>query len=847
MATDSIIDGTVLDQNDIPVSGALVYIYDETGDLAELRDNLGQSAPNPTVTGEDGFWQAHAETDSAYRIEYNWAGRLRLIEANRVLGRSTAELAQDARDSADISTGARRYFETVAAGVAETTAPATFTSDENGPLTWYDAAGNPLDGPIGRSLMSGTLFTAIAAAVIPAPVMAVDTAGHTAPGIGSARYIENAALDDATITAFPHTTFKDAGGRYWELAEERPTLRQAGYVHGTTTGLPITEILDELELFVSTRTKKLELERFATPIPLVTPWRPRSGNDILLRAHVTITPATAIPGENCCIRFGDFFPSYTDPTTTGGSTPTQFATGYSIGNIAQITNVVTVPGALAVALSVGDGVMVESEAAHRINNANRANYSLVTRVAGIDLGTNQITLADYIDEAIGNAKIFQGDQPDVKATAAARHGMFVLFDYTMHGDGILDGQADNAMMRSACYNTKLLGISLRGKHGVFGNLICKSNWILREVRAYEKLVDIAAASHEFDCYAEQWIFDGPGDLDAGGISAFVINEASRKVHVRGKSALLPEYTNNSVFEYRNCRQSGFDFEFVSAPNCTAAFAFEADFNGIGTEPQMYANYIRVGTAVTGTGRPLNCANDNALGFEVRGGVFVCTGTNNARIKGRNGKILPGVRFANIGLDLMAGVTGWRIASADIDGGIVEVTGKRSDNIISGGKSVSWSALRAVRQNSTTYLTRTQTAAGTPIATMAIPPGALVAGDRIRIKARVTSTGNNAAKTLELRDDTGAVVTIAIPAAAAAQSIALDFTAVVQTNVALSFVGTVTVGAVTTAYTARRTTLDLSANGRTIELDGWKTDAGDGLFIHELQMQPVREGHDALAA
>lgn len=60
--------------------------------------------------------------------------------ANRTAVENFAMLAQ----------GELNYYATIAEGVAATTAPATFSSDESGALAWYDAAGNELVQPFTR-------------------------------------------------------------------------------------------------------------------------------------------------------------------------------------------------------------------------------------------------------------------------------------------------------------------------------------------------------------------------------------------------------------------------------------------------------------------------------------------------------------------------------------------------------------------------------------------------------------------------------------------------------------------------------------------------------------------------
>lgn len=77
-----IINGNVTDQNEAPVGGALVYIYDSAGVLADLTDDLDQPLTQPITTGEDGYWEAYIAKGGYYTLRYYWGGRERRVEAN---------------------------------------------------------------------------------------------------------------------------------------------------------------------------------------------------------------------------------------------------------------------------------------------------------------------------------------------------------------------------------------------------------------------------------------------------------------------------------------------------------------------------------------------------------------------------------------------------------------------------------------------------------------------------------------------------------------------------------------------------------------------------------------------
>lgn len=125
MATLSL-EGTVKDQNEVPVSGASVYIYDESGTLADLFDGAAVPVDNPLVTGDDGFWQAFAEA-AAYRAETYWGGRRRLIETGLGIP-PTFNIESN-------------YFATRDLGAAGTAVGSLFSSDEEGAMAVYKRTG----------------------------------------------------------------------------------------------------------------------------------------------------------------------------------------------------------------------------------------------------------------------------------------------------------------------------------------------------------------------------------------------------------------------------------------------------------------------------------------------------------------------------------------------------------------------------------------------------------------------------------------------------------------------------------------------------------------------------------
>jgi hypothetical protein len=85
------LSGIVTDETGVIVAGALVYIYDNDGVLAELKTALGAALSNPVTSDATGFWEARTDDSGYFTIKYNYGGRLRRIEANVVVGRTPLE------------------------------------------------------------------------------------------------------------------------------------------------------------------------------------------------------------------------------------------------------------------------------------------------------------------------------------------------------------------------------------------------------------------------------------------------------------------------------------------------------------------------------------------------------------------------------------------------------------------------------------------------------------------------------------------------------------------------------------------------------------------------------------
>lgn len=176
------IDGNVTDQNDAPVAGALVYVYDYTGTLAPLTDSLGQDLANPVTSGEDGYWSAFVAASGFYTLKYWWGDRLRSIEAGRPIGEEALAggVILDARDRSE------------AAATSATDAAAAALTAKTGSETARD------DAVVARDEAEGFRDDASAQFADAATALA---AGTVSDLVGTRIYASKSALDADLVPA----------------------------------------------------------------------------------------------------------------------------------------------------------------------------------------------------------------------------------------------------------------------------------------------------------------------------------------------------------------------------------------------------------------------------------------------------------------------------------------------------------------------------------------------------------------------------------------------------------------------------------------------------------------------
>lgn len=95
------ISGNAVDQNQIPVVGAQVYVR-AGGVNATLEDAAGAPLDNPLITIADGFFEAYSQSGGTHTLEYYWGGKLRRVDTVSEIDRIQA-IADSAEASAQIA------------------------------------------------------------------------------------------------------------------------------------------------------------------------------------------------------------------------------------------------------------------------------------------------------------------------------------------------------------------------------------------------------------------------------------------------------------------------------------------------------------------------------------------------------------------------------------------------------------------------------------------------------------------------------------------------------------------------------------------------------------------------
>jgi hypothetical protein len=115
------------------------------------------------------------------------------------------------------------------------------------------------------------LFTSLGSPSIPSTTTLVRTSGYSAPGRGNADYAYDSTLTSSYVTANPRTSFLDASGRVFRLAETERTPQMFGAVGDGTTddSVPLQAFLDDAIDATNAKRNRYDFSgTFAVSVPI---------------------------------------------------------------------------------------------------------------------------------------------------------------------------------------------------------------------------------------------------------------------------------------------------------------------------------------------------------------------------------------------------------------------------------------------------------------------------------------------------------------------------------------------------------------------------------------------------
>jgi lysophospholipase L1-like esterase len=111
------LERTVKDSDLVPISGAQVYVYDQTGALANLVTSGDAPTGNPVTSDSLGYAPVFVAVQGYYTLKYFWGGRLRLIETQALAGSAPIDVVlAEATEQADRAEGFALTLEANASG-----------------------------------------------------------------------------------------------------------------------------------------------------------------------------------------------------------------------------------------------------------------------------------------------------------------------------------------------------------------------------------------------------------------------------------------------------------------------------------------------------------------------------------------------------------------------------------------------------------------------------------------------------------------------------------------------------------------------------------------------------------
>ena len=486
-------------------------------------------------------------------------------------------------------------------------------------------------------------------------------------------------------------------------------------------------------------------------------------------------------------------------------------------------------------------------------------WQRLNRIVSSDPATGEIVLMYAIDEDIIAPEISLADDQVNSGRIGYSDGTsrkcFVAYKSGLRNLGIRSNSlwvADSATLDCLFEN-----LWLDARRGLYGNSFCHSEFRNIHAKVKENALEWSCNSH--DSNINGYFVDS--DFAFPTVVAFaVFGENASNCHMKNFSFKADNWDSTNVM-----------LRFAFTKNCsmTDGTVFAQTHRGVGIQFESTTNdtpcsFNKVkGVDFIGGSIGSSCVSFGNTGFVKYNGVEECNwiGEGSARhgyVRGE-GNYLRRNKFskADSRLDITStSAFDCEIVDNSLTAGFTLIDGSEfRRHKIADNQTLASRAARAVSVRTFTRDSVAATAAGTVYKSAVFPANSLTGGDRVRVllRGRVSSGGTTAAKEIRLVDDSGTYASITFAAEipeipggegeppvqeyvpGESGTFVIDATLLIDsTSTIVGYADIKKDGASSTTRTAV-TGLNLSANSRTMAVQGWTGDAGETILFDQTEI------------
>ncbi len=568
------------------------------------------------------------------------------------------------------------------------------------------------------------------------------------------------------------------------------------------------------------------------------------GVRIHLEGTLSNTQATVGTAQSA-INLGNHHPAY------GNQTGSNHVTWYTVGTVSQDDHQVTLDSGSnrtsgVAAITVGARVMVRG-VNHYLGAGSheRPLYLRWAHVLDVDAGTGVITLDRVIPFPMGTALIALADDSAVTGADASRR-LFGTSGLWIEGPGGFKSLG-NAFARGGSLDLHMHVGFIEAKTGLFFNSIQDADIYIERLKVTGKMIDIAGGSYNVRARVGSAFVEGTQNDSA----LAVVNENSEKITVEFDDFSAPDFAGTQGgFGMLYTRKSKFIFNGPCyMPNAVGSpISFSnaaATVSGTQVQPLTHDNTFEFragGSFGTGIARffyGVDAGGECKRNKIIARGRFEGTPSTGyaGQLIGTDNEIYGG-SWENGSLLISTTTPGCKVRDSHFDEGIVYSGVDRHDFDVANVTSDGWLAAKAALTQAVGISSENPTTSGDDYASVAFPADSLENNDVITLEWDVVVSGTTDAKTVQIHDGTGAVVT---------SSFAAGDTGLAWNKVEITIHADAAYNALTfdqdgAIAAFRRTGLTLSSSGLTLEFQRWVDNASDSLVVRRLRTSISRYGH-----